>query len=266
MSGHPSERLVGTTTELAGFFRLWLRRDPVLFLMIPEAAGRRGWSDVDGLGGTTTGGIMTTRSSSRLARALGLALSVAVLFPGRVWAHCDSMDGPVVRAAQRALQTNSVELALVWVLPDGEREIRDAFDRTMRVRSAGGETQALADLWFFETVVRVHRTGEGEPYTGLQPAGSEIAAGILQADHALEERSIEELAAHLSGQASHALRDKFDRVVDLSVYDVADVAAGRRYVRAYTDYMHFVEALQALLTGETASHGSAHDVDGEEPR
>ena len=209
---------------------------------------------------------MRAPSLSRIVRAPGLALTMTLLLPGRVWAHCDSMDGPVVHAAQKALQTNSVELALAWVLPAGEQEIRDAFDRTMRVRAAGGETQALADLWFFETVVRVHRTGEGEPYTGLKPAGSEIPAGILQADHALEERSIEALAAHLSGQASHALREKFDRVVDLSDYDAADVAAGRRYVRAYTEYMHFVEALQALLTGDTAGHWSAHDVHGEAPR
>ena len=194
------------------------------------------------------------------AFSTGLALSWAMLLPEQVAAHCDSMDGPVVHAAQRALETNTVEIALAWVLAAGEAEIRDAFDRTMRVRAAGGEARELADLWFYETLVRVHRTGEGEPYTGLKPAGSEIPAGIVQADRALEAGSIEALVVHLTDQASRVLREQFARVVELRDHDVTDVATGRRYVRAYTEYMHFVEALDGLITGDTEAHWSTHDA------
>lgn len=204
---------------------------------------------------------MTRQSCFRAAALIGFALLGALAFPNRVFAHCDSMDGPVVHAAQRALGTNTVELALVWVQPNDEQQIRDAFDRTMRVRVAGGEAQELADLWFYETLVRVHRMGEGEPYTGLKPAGSEIAPGILRADHALDVGSVDELAGQLAGAAVETLRDRFERVEALSDYDVADVEAGRRYVRAYTEYMHFVEALDALLTGETDSHWASHEGD-----
>lgn len=202
---------------------------------------------------------MSARGPLRTATALGVILLGALMSPRGLSAHCDSMDGPVVRAAQRALETNTVELALVWVQPNQEQEIRDAFHRVMRVRIPGGEAQELADLWFYETLVRVHRMGEGEPYTGLKPAGSEIAPGIVRADHALEVGSVEELAGKLAGAAAEALRERFEQVEQLSDYDVADVAAGRRYVRAYTEYMHFVEALDALLTGETDSHWTSHE-------
>lgn len=202
---------------------------------------------------------MSIRRCFRIATSFGFAILGALTLPNRVLAHCDSMDGPVVRAAQRALETNTVELALVWVQPQDEQQIRDAFLRTMRVRTAGGEAQELADLWFYETLVRVHRMGEGEAYTGLKPAGTEIPPGIARADHALEVGSVEELAGQLAGAAVEALRDRFQRVEELSDNDVADVAAGRRYVRAYTEYMHFVEALDGLLTGEPDSHWASHE-------
>jgi len=181
-----------------------------------------------------------------------------LVLPYPLSAHCDSMDGPVVTTARRALEGNTVELVLVWVLARHEAEIKEAFERTMRVRAAGGEAQELADLWFFETLVRIHRAGEGEPYTGLKPAGSEVPEGILAADRALEEESVEELVSHLGGLAASALRERFDRVLDLGNYSRTNVAAGRRYVEAYVEYMHFVEQLFGLVTGEDERHWSEH--------
>ena len=48
------------------------------------------------------------------ARLLGvIALAIAPL--PRASAHCDGLDGPVVQAAQQALETGNVNLVLVWV-------------------------------------------------------------------------------------------------------------------------------------------------------
>lgn len=184
-----------------------------------------------------------------------------LVFPSRILAHCDSTDGPVVTAAREALEANTVELVLIWVLPQDEQEIRSAFERTKRVRASGGEARELADLWFFETLVRVHRAGEGEPYTGLKPAGTEIPEGIVQADRALEEGSVDALATHLAGRAASLLRERFAGVQDLSDYDAMDVPSGRRYVQAYVAYMHFVEQLHGLLTGDAETHWSEHGDD-----
>lgn len=94
--------------------------------------------------------------------ALGFA--AAVLMPAAAAAHCDGLDGPVVTAARKALETGNLRLALVWVRERDEPEITAAFEKTMKVRGLGGDARSLADTYFFETLVRVHRAGEGAAY------------------------------------------------------------------------------------------------------
>lgn len=74
--------------------------------------------------------------------------------------HCDTMDGPVVKTSKIALDTGNVNLILPWVPEKGEDELKKAFERTLRVRKLGKEAKELADFWFFETAVRLHRAGE----------------------------------------------------------------------------------------------------------
>ncbi len=85
--------------------------------------------------------------------------------------HCDTRDGPVVTAARIALKTGNVNFVLIWAPESAENELKEAFEKTLRVRKAGVEAQELADEWFFESVVRLHRASEGAPFTGLKPAG-----------------------------------------------------------------------------------------------
>lgn len=94
--------------------------------------------------------------------------------------HCDTMDGPVVKAAKRALETGNVNLILPWVPKKSEAELKKAFNKTLRVSKLGKGATELADYWFFETAVRVHREGEGAPYTGLKPAGLDWGASSTE--------------------------------------------------------------------------------------
>lgn len=194
--------------------------------------------------------IVTTGATA--AALFGLALAR----PAPVAAHCDSMDGPVVNAARAALEQGKVELVLAWVLPQDEALIRDAFARTLGVRRVGGEAMALADLWFFETLVRIHRAGEGAPYTGLKPAGQEPEEGIAAADQALAVGTVDGLAPKIAEHVSGGIRERFERVRALSGYDPSDVAAARAYVHAYVEYIHFVERIVEAIhaaghSGET---------------
>ena len=61
-------------------------------------------------------------------------------------------------------------------MSEGEDELRAAFDRAQRVRAVGGEAAALAEQWFLENMVRIHRAGEGAGYDGIKPAGSHVPA------------------------------------------------------------------------------------------
>lgn len=201
---------------------------------------------------------MNTRQLlTTLATAAALS-GLAAVRPAPAAAHCDSMDGPVVTAARAALAQGKVELVLGWVRPQDETVIRTAFARTLNVRRAGGEALALADLWFFETLVRIHREGEGEPYTGLKPAGQEPAPGIAAAEKALETGTVEQLAPQIAAHVADAVRERFERVRALAVYDPGDVDAARAYVQAYVEYIHFVERIVEAV------HAEGHS--GETPR
>jgi hypothetical protein len=73
-----------------------------------------------------------TNISRKTAVAVGLGFFA--LMPARALAHCDGLDGPVVKAAQRALDTRNPALVLIWVQEKDEPEIRKAFEQTLAVR------------------------------------------------------------------------------------------------------------------------------------
>lgn len=187
--------------------------------------------------------------------AVVLAASMLLAFSTRAGlAHCDGLDGPVVRAARQALQTNNVNLVLIWVQPADEPELRSAFQQTLAVRKLSPESSTLADRYFFETLVRLHRAGEGAPYTGLKPAGRDLGPAIPAADQAIESQSTDALEALLWKEMREGLRAAFARVQARRKYDPNDVSAGREYVKAYVEYIHFAERLHDASVNAAAGH------------
>lgn len=187
-----------------------------------------------------------------LASAVAFGAGLAV--PSAVFAHCDSLDGPVVKAAAKALEHRDVNYALIWVQPDGEAEVRVAFAQALAVRALNAQAQALADRYFFETVVRIHRAGEGAAFTGLKPAGHDFGAAIAAADRALTEGSQKSVAGFLDAALSAGLRQHFVEVIEARNYDPRDVAAGRRFVKAYVEYIHYIERLHEAITTPLQGH------------
>jgi hypothetical protein len=179
---------------------------------------------------------------------LTIALATAVLLiPAGARAHCDSLDGPVVKAAQRALETGEVNRAFVWVTVFDEAEVRAAFDKALAVRALGGTARELADRYFFETLVRLHRRSEGEPYTGLRPAGFDPGPVIAAGDRAILEKSVQPLVDLLTHEVARGVRWHFDAVMGSRIFPGSSVEAGRRYVGAYLDFMHYLEQLDEAL-------------------
>lgn len=172
---------------------------------------------------------------------LSRAVALTVLTTTLAFAHCDSLDGPVVRAAQQALSSGDVNLVLPWVAAAQEAEVRDAFTRIKAVRRLNSDAARLADTWFFETVVRLHRQAEGAPFEGLQPAGSSTPAGIAAADQAVDAGDLAKLEAEAIAALRQGLRQRFERLNKSKKYSPEDVGAGREYVSAYVDFIHFVE-------------------------
>jgi hypothetical protein len=185
-----------------------------------------------------------------LLAVVGLFLGLVVLVPGRALAHCDGLDGPVVTAARQALEANDVNRVLIWVKKQDEPAIRKAFEQTLAVRKLSPQARELADMYFFETLVRVHRAGEGAPYTGLKPAGRDLGPAIPGADRALESGNVEPLVRLLVGAAEKGLRERFAEARAARNYPVGNVEAGREYIEKYVPFIHYVERLyQSATTG-----------------
>jgi len=198
------------------------------------------------------------RISKRILVALSL-LVVARLFFGStpVFAHCDTMNGPVVKAARRALEAGNVNLVLIWVQKKDEAEITEAFKKTLVTRKLSPEAKQLADMYFFETLVRIHRAGEGAPYTGLKPADVEPEPGIAAADKAIETGSGEALVKDLTETIHHGIHERFMEVMAKKNFKPDDVKAGREYVKSYVTFVHYVEGLYQAATKPAEGH--AHE-------
>jgi len=183
-----------------------------------------------------------------------LFLAVLCLAAHPAAAHCDGVDGPVVKAARAALDRGDVRLALAWIQPGDEPVIRREFDRAVAVRKLGPEARTLADTYFFETVVRLHRTGEGAPYTGLKPAGRDLGPAIPAADRALSDGSVDALSTELRSAVERGLRERFEQARGASKRAAGDVEAGRAFVRAYVEYIHYVERLHEAAAPPAGHH------------
>lgn len=169
-------------------------------------------------------------------------------------AHCDTLDGPVVKAAQKALDTGNVSLVLIWVQEKDEAAIKTAFNKTIVVRKLSPEAKALADMYFFETLVRIHRAGEGAPYTGLKPAGLDLGPAIPTADKALESGSSDQLVKLLTEATQKGIREEYSKVMDKKNFSANDVKAGREYIGAYVPFIHYVERIYEAATAPVEGH------------
>lgn len=193
----------------------------------------------------------TRRILSRAA-ALVFALGVVPVLS----AHCDTLDGPVVVDAREAIAIGKVDAALKWVRSNDEAEVRAAFERTLAVRSLSPQAATLADRWFFENLVRIHRAAEGASYDGLK-AEAATDSGIDAADRALASGDVSLLVDQATHQVVAGLTERFERVREAAKHRDHTVEAGRAFVVAYVDFVHYAES---VLSGSRLSTvgASAH--------
>lgn len=186
--------------------------------------------------------------------AIVLLTAALTVMTGNLFAHCDSWDGPVITDAKKALQTNDVTIVLKWIDPENEQEIIQLFNKTISLREGDKETYEIVEKHFLETLVRLHRESEGEPYTGLKPAGS-ASPMIVMADNALAEKDIHELLDKLENHIDRVIQEKYQKVASLDKVKNDNLEKGREYVKAYVDYTHTLEALHSIIEQGAGHHG-----------
>lgn len=176
--------------------------------------------------------------------------------PVSALAHCDTLDGPVVETAQTALEKGEVTTLLKWVKPDQEAAIKTAFAQTLAMRKMGPEAKDFSDRYFFETLVRIHRAGEGAPYTGLKP-GTAVDPAVALADQALVNGSVDKLVSVLTNAMGKEIRARFASASEKQKKAEASVDEGREFVESYVVFTHYVEGLHGLIKANAGHHGEA---------
>lgn len=186
----------------------------------------------------------------KILLAAFLVIGCLVLISGNVFAHCDTMGGPVVKDAKVALEKKDVTPVLKWVKKEKEPEVRAAFEAALTERTKSPEAKEKADMKFFETLARIHREGEGAPFTGMKPADA-IEPIEAEADKALEAGSVDTLTTEMSQHLTSNVKERFDRVLDKKKHTDDSVDAGREYVEAYVEYLHYVEGVHKAISDNT---------------
>lgn len=183
---------------------------------------------------------------------MGIAAVVAVSFgvPRDAAAHCDTLDGPVIQDAQKALEAKDITPVLKWVKAKDEKAVKAAFNKALAAKGARSEA---AHHKFFATLVKIHRAGEGAPFNGLKPAG-EVEPAVAAADKALADGSADALVKLVTDDVTAGIKKRYDRAADAYKHKDESVAKGRAYVEAYVEFTHYVEKLHMDATGKGA-HG-----------
>lgn len=173
-----------------------------------------------------------------------VSLAVLLAIPIQSLAHCDSVAGPVAKDVKLALESGKLDPVVKWIRAADEPELRTVFNSVIKVRRSGGEAASLADHYFLETAVRLHRASEGEPYTGLKPAAAVEEPAPAMVDEAIRTYSFKTL----SDSVSSSIREELDRRIEMLKGARAHVnespARGREYVRSYIELVHYIEYLQ----------------------
>jgi hypothetical protein len=195
------------------------------------------------------------------------ALMISLTRPDSASAHCDSVNGPVVGAAEAALEAGDVRLILPYVKAESEAELTAAFEQTMEVRALGGEAQAMADRYFFETAVRLHRDGEGAPYTGLKDT-AEVEPVLEAADAALEDGSLTGVYDVLNDSIQAGVEERYQAVIEARAHEASEgtVEAARARAEAELQFETYVYGISQSI-GEQAGHGEgeSHATSTQQP-
>ncbi len=182
----------------------------------------------------------------------GIAAAVTVTFaiPHHAAAHCDTLDGPVIQDARKALDAKDIAPILKWVKVKDEKAVKAAFQKALAAKGANAEA---AHNKFFANLVKIHRAGEGAPFTGLKPAGM-VEPAVAEADKALANGSADALVKLVTDDITSGIKKRYERAAAAYKHKDESVAQGREFVEAYVEFTHYVEKLHMDATGKGA-HG-----------
>lgn len=199
--------------------------------------------------------MMYTQKFQSFTMTVLACAAVFMLSARNARAHCDAVNGPVAVDARKALQNEDVDTVAIWVGEEQDGELKSAYKQAVPVFKMGGKADELAERYFMESAVRLHRAAEGMPYTGLKPA-QPLPKDIAVAEKALETGELQPVTDLLAKGLRRETNRYFQKALTTKEkYNGDSVARGREWADAYVKYVIFVHKLH-----QTIQSGPAHGV------
>jgi hypothetical protein len=164
----------------------------------------------------------------------------------------------------RGLGAGDVRPVPAYVKPEAEAEPNAAFRQTREVRQAGGSARDLADRYFFETAVRLHRQGEGAAYTGLKEI-VDVGPALVAAERAVETGDIDTVYAVVGGAVRSERREGYRAVVAARERAAHEgiVTAARERAEAELAFETYVDRVYQAALGRADHDGEAAALPGQ---
>lgn len=200
---------------------------------------------------------------------LVIFLSVILFSQNQTFAHCDTMDWPVILSAKKSLETKNPNYFLIWVQKKDEPIILEEFNKTLSLRQTNPENLESIDKNFFESLVKIHREWEWAEYTWLKPAGSITNPVVILWDKSFETKNSSELEEYFSKNITNQIKNRFQEVIEKQNYALDDIEAWREYIAEYITFLHWAEWVDEMMNKKITHHienwvSEAHDTHMEE--
>jgi hypothetical protein len=108
-------------------------------------------------------------------------------------------------------------------------------------------------------VVRLHRAGEGAPFTGLKPAGLDVGPIIPIAEKAIESENAAALEAALVAAVREQVAERFHHLGHLRAGAKRGVDGARSYVQAMLGLQVWAHGLYQATRATGHVPGHTHD-------
>ncbi len=199
-----------------------------------------------------------------------ITLICVILFTqNQTFAHCDTMDWPVIMAARKSLETKNPNYFLIWVQKKDETIILEEFNKALSQRQTNPENSENIDKKFFESLVKIHREWEWAEYTWLKPAWSITNPVVILWDKSFETKNSSELEEYFSKNITNQIKNRFQEVIEKQNYALNDIEAWREYIAEYITFLHWAEWVDEMMNKKITHHienwvSEAHNTHMEE--
>jgi hypothetical protein len=148
-------------------------------------------------------------------------------------------------AAMRALETGEAHYILIWIPEASENTLKNLLEKAYYERYTQKNARTHIVDWYFTTVNNYHSGYYGPRNLDISTKTPEEKMIISLVERAFESGNFEEIGTIIPDTPTGEMRQRFDDVMKMRDYHVENIAAGRVYVSAFTDFIEFVNNLRS---------------------